>query len=637
MSNVYRIVFKKIWRLVFSILLVTVGGILVSCSALIPVTGGPTNTPVPTTPPDIGNITVNLKDISDQSTVFNGVVRVAGTSLADDLDYGEYRIGPCENTQLLVAWAPGYKTSFVPCDGQITSYDIPLIKLDTFDNPNYSWVPAGIETDPMPNCAGCHAGQRDPSHNEFGEWRKSGHAKVTYDRYFETVYLGINLSGYRSQDTIWDIIDSQLVRRAPIVDANYRGPGYKLDYPSKNGNCAYCHVPASVGASQTEVNLAQYLPNPGGSIGEGITCDVCHKVIGVQLDDSGFPYVDRPGILSFQFLRPRDINERLYSGPFASLAPVNGSGHSSTCFSVFSQSEFCAACHYGKFSNMLIYGSYSEWRDSEYGHDPTSSAYQTCQDCHMSPSHNVIKDSASSQRQACSAENLSYRDFDHNMLNWGVDPDTNREIPQMIKNAAVVNAEFNYDPGKKNWLTVTAKVRSKDVGHRFPTDSPLRHLILIIEVKDQREQLLSQVDGERIPIWGGAGDVAYQDPNVKLYSGLPGKIFANLLAEEDTGVSPTIAFWNETKYAWIGDLRENGYDYSDTRLIPGIVDNSKYSFDIPDRGNVTVTLRLIYRFAFYDLMRQKGWNNRPDILVTSKTWNCSRRENPTRFDCNVPE
>jgi len=221
-------------------------------------------------------------------------------------------------------------------------------------------------------------------------------------------------------------------------------------------------------------------------------------------------------------------------------------------------------------------------------------------------------------------------------MNYGVDPDTNREIPLMIKGAAVVNAEFNYDPSKKNWFTVTAKVRSKDVGHRFPTDSPLRHLILVVEVKDQRGTSLSQVDGDRIPIWGGAGDAAFQDPNIKLYAALPGKIFANLLVEEDTNVSPTVAYWNETKYAWSGVLSENKYDYSDTRLIPGIVDNSKYSFDVPDRGDVTVTLKLIYRFAFYDLMRQKGWN-RPDILVTSKTWNCTRLENPTSFDCKVKE
>ena len=256
----------------------------------------------------------------------------------------------------------------------------------------------------------------------------------------------------------------------------------------------------------------------------------------------------------------------------------------------------------------------------------------------MSSAHTVVTQGTILQRQACSGspDDLAHRNYDHNMMNHGLDPKTNREIPLMVKDAATVNAEFNYDPSQKNWLTVTAKVKSKNVGHRFPTDSPLRHLILLVEVRDQRGTLLSQVDGDRVPIWGGFGDIAFQDPNIKLYAGLPGKIFANLLVEQDTNVSPTIAYWNETNYAWAGELSQNKYDYSDTRLIPGLVDTSKYSFDIPDQGNVTVTLRLIYRFAFYDLMRQKGWN-RPDIEVTSREWNCARLNEPAGFDCKAKE
>lgn len=624
---------NKLWQLALPILMIVAGGILISCGTLIPVTGQATDLPASSPQQDVGNIVLNVKDENNQLITNGVVVQVTNSTQVDDYDNNEFRVGPCDATQMIVAWAPGYKMSFVHCDGQTTRYDISLTKLNTVDNTNYAWVPAGIETDPAPNCAGCHAGQLTPAHNEFSEWRKSGHAKVIYNRFLETMYLGTDLNGNRSSNTSWDILDSHLVRRAPTIDSSYHGPGYRLDFPNTNGNCAYCHVPAAVGQAETDVNLGQYLPNPGGSIGEGVTCDVCHKVLGMQLDDNGFPYVDRPGILSFQFLRSGDTAERLYVGSLTDFGNVNSPSHSSTCSAIFSKSEFCAACHYGKFSNTLIYGSFSEWRDSEYGKDPTSSSYQTCQDCHMSPGHGPIADGTTSQqRQACSANNLTHKDLDHNMLNYGLDPDTNREIPLMIKNAATIKAEFDYDPTKKNWFTVTAKVRSKDVGHRFPTDSPLRHLILVVEVRDQRGNLLSEVSGERIPIWGGAGDVAFEDPDMKFYAALPGKIFANLLVEEDTGVSPTAAYWNETKYAWIGALSKSPNDYSDTRLIPGIVDTSKYSFDVPDRGDIKVMIKLIYRFAFFDLMRQKGWK-RPDILVTSGEWNCVRYENPTSFDC----
>ncbi len=622
------------WTLYFFLLFILAGG-LASCGMLqIPVTAA-TETPTPTSDsPDTGEIVVFLKDDKGQS-IQNGIIRVTGANQSDDMDHGEYRVGPCSATQLIVAWAPGTKTSFVHCDGKTTHYEISLVKLDTFDNPNYLWAPAGIETDPSPNCAGCHSGQRSASHNEFSEWRKSGHAKVIYSRFFETVYMGTNLGGTSGNRSTWDIMNDQVVRHAPTLDSNYRGPGYKLDFPSRNGNCAFCHVPAAVGSAQTEVNLGQFFPNPGGSIGEGVTCDVCHKVTGLLLDENRYPYVDRPGVLTFQFLRPRDVNDRLSFGPLTSFAYVNSPNHSSACSPVYSQSEFCAACHYGKFFSTVIYGSYSEWRDSEYGRDPSQSSYQTCQDCHMSHSH-TVQEGKPEERDACSAANVDYHDYDHNMMNFGRDDETGREIPLMIKDAAVVNAEFGYDPTKKNWLTVTAKVKSRNVGHRFPTDSPLRHLILVIEVKDDRGTTLSQVDGDRIPIWGGAGDISRQDADTKLYAGLPGSIFANLLVEEDTNVSPTTAYWSETKHAWIGVLSEDPYDYSDTRLRPGIVDSSKYSFDVPETGDVMVTVRLIYRFAFYDLMMQKGWD-RPDIEVTAKDWVCTRVNEPAGFDCKVKE
>lgn len=609
--------------------------VVLSSCGLIPglAPKNPTETPMPTLPPDSG-VPVSLKDGAGIA-VSNGVIRVTGSSQSDDSDNGEYRIGPCGDGQMIVAWAPGYKTSFARCDGNVTQYDIVLFKLDTVDNPNYPWAAAGIESDLAPNCAGCHSEADESTHNEFGEWRLSGHARVVFNRFFETVYLGTNLNGSSSPGSTWDIMDDQVVRHAPTLDVNYRGPGYKLDFPTKNGNCGYCHMPAAVGADGTDVNLARYLPNPGGSVGEGITCDVCHKVTGLLLDDNRYPYVDRPGIQTFQFLRPRDVSDRLVFGPLASFATVNSPSHSSACSPVFSQSEFCAACHYGKFFSTVIYGSYDEWRKSEYGNDPASDSYQTCQDCHMSRSH-APQEGKRKEREACSAENINNHDYDHNMLDFGRDEATGRDIPRMIQGAGTVNAEFSYDATKKTWLTVTAKVRSKNVGHRFPTDSPLRHLILVVEVRDERGTLMAQVDGDRIPIWGGAGDITAQNPNVKLYAGLPGKIFSNLLVEEDTNVSPTTSYWNETKHAWTGVLSENPYDYSDTRLRPGIVDTSKYSFDVPEKGNVTVTLRLVYRFAFYDLMRQKGWE-RPDIEVTARTWDCARLNEPAGFDCKAQE
>ena len=169
----------------------------------------------------------------------------------------------------------------------------------------------------------------------------------------------------------------------------------------------------------------------------------------------------------------------------------------------------------------------------------------------------------SSRRQACSETDINFQNFDHNLMNLGFDETSGKQIPLMIKDAARLNVKFKYEPDKKNSLNVIVKVQNTNAGHKFPTDSPLRHLILVVEAKDRFGTTLLQVDGEQIPNWGGMGKPFMDGLGIKNYGGLPGKIFANLLVEEDTNVSPTAAYWNETKFAWT-DVSVN----SDTRLSP---------------------------------------------------------------------
>jgi hypothetical protein len=120
---------------------------------------------------------------------------------------------------------------------------------------------------------------------------------------------------------------------------------------------------------------------------------------------------------------------------------------------------------------------------------------------------------------------------------------------------------------------------------------------------------------------------------IKDYGGLPGKIFANLLVEEETNLSPGMAYWNETKHAFVDSGTGRN---SDTRLAPGEPDSSTYSFAMPDEGDVTVTVRLMYRFAFYDLAVWKEWFDRPDILVTEVVCRGSPRD-PTTMTCGQTE
>ena len=612
---------RRFWRIVCVHVLLLFVAVSTSCGSLMPVTAQEsTATP---TPSDAGVLPVTVLDRTGNPFNEGVIVRVSNSTQVDGFDNDGLRIASCDqNTQVIAAWAMGYEVALRRCDDP----NIQLTPISGHDNIYYSWLPA------TGNCINCHAGQIGSAYDEMNEWLKSGHAKVFDRRYLETIYRGTNLSGSSSPATQWTVIGDELVRVAPTINDSYRGPGFRLDFPEQPGNCAYCHVPAALSPSQVDVDLASLFPKPGDVRGEGVTCDVCHKVLDVTLDINGYPFIDRPGVLSFRFLRPD--NGGFTTGPFANILIRDSNiptDHRLTCSSIFSKSEFCGACHYGKFGNMVIYNSYGEWKQSAFGDNPNEGDYKTCQDCHMS--HMKVKEEnpSSSRRQACSESDPGFQNFDHNLMSLGMDERSGKEIPLMIKGAAKVNVKFKYEPDKKNSLDVMVRVENTQAGHKFPTDSPLRHLILVIEARDQMGTSLLQVEGERIPNWGGAGRPFMDSLGIRNYGGLPGKIFANLLVEEDTNISPTGAYWNETKFAWV-DKNSN----SDTRLVPGKEDKSDYYFTVPNTGEIKITVTLVYRFAFFDLIAQKEWWNRPDIIVTSVECKGPPTE-PDKITCETTE
>jgi hypothetical protein len=586
-----------LWRVMKFGTLLGFSFVLLSCSVLAPTEqAAPTNTPIP---PDTGVIPIFVADEAGKQLTKNVIVRVSNSAQVDSFDHEGLRIDSCDpNAQVIAAWAEGYEIAFRKCH----ELNIQLLPLVRHDNVNYVWTPANG------SCMGCHDGQIDGSYNEYDEWLKSGHATVFRDGYFGSMYRGTDLSGRSSPPTERTITGGDMVRLPPSTGDGYRGPGYKLDFPQQPGNCAYCHAPAVIPSSQTGVDLFSLFTGAGGVQGEGVTCDVCHKVLNVALDDKGFPFADRPGALSFHFLRP-DYGSFMI-GPFSNILTRNPNlpvEHRLTCSPVFSKSEFCAPCHYGKFGDITIYNSYGEWKNSRYGDNPNEPDYMTCQDCHMSHMNPDGEIPSLSKRQACSESVL--QNFDHNMMVMGLDETLGREIPLLVRGAASIRENIRYEPDKKNTLVVRVSVENVKAGHNFPTDSPLRHLILVVEAKDQFGTPLMQADGEHIPNWAGVGKPFMDGFGIKNYGGMPGKIFANLLVEEDTNISPTAAYWNETKPAWKD---------ADTRLPPGEPDRSEYSFSIPDEGEIKIVVTLVYRYAFFDLMVQKEWFNRPDIIVAQR-------------------
>jgi len=96
---------------------------------------------------------------------------------------------------------------------------------------------------------------------------------------------------------------------------------------------------------------------------------------------------------------------------------------------------------------------------------------------------------------------------------------------------------------------------------------------------------------------GSAGD-----PGRKYLGGLPGKTYAKLLQELWTNVFPTASYWRHTTLV------------SHNRLAAFERDTSSYSFLPEGAGEITVTVTLLYRRAFIQLMDPKKWMV-PDIVM----------------------
>lgn len=150
-------------------------------------------------------------------------------------------------------------------------------------------------------------------------------------------------------------------------------------------------------------------------------------------------------------------------------------------------------------------------------------------------------------------------------------------------------------------VQVEVSLTNDKTGHSVPTDSPLRHMILVVQAADTASNELQLRTGPLLPDWTGN------------YAGRPGQVYAQILEDEWTGESPTGAFWRPIRLI------------SDTRLKAMATDVSEYTFTAPAGGSATIEVRLIYRRAFQQLMQWKGWTD-PDMVMEEATLTVERSE-----------
>lgn len=181
------------------------------------------------------------------------------------------------------------------------------------------------------------------------------------------------------------------------------------------------------------------------------------------------------------------------------------------------------------------------------------------------------------------------------------DPDTifSHRMPgasdeELLQNAVTLVVEASQEGNK---LIVEVSITNDQTGHHVPTDSPLRQMILLVQAQGPDGKAMEFLDGPVVQEWGGTGN-----PEDGYYAGLPGKGYAKILMEMWTEITPTAAYWNPTQVI------------SDNRLAAFETDTSTYSFAMSEDGNAIVTIILLFRRAFIDLMDQKGWDV-PDLVM----------------------
>ncbi|MBN1657785.1 MAG: hypothetical protein JXA93_05255, partial [Anaerolineae bacterium] len=339
------------------------------------------------------------------------------------------------------------------------------------------------------------------------------------------------------------------------------GPGYLNDFPGTVGTCASCHAPGwgVDGYLTTNMNDARDV------ITAGIHCDYCHKIGGVYLNPAtDSVYSNVPGAQSTRVLRPPPGDD-IFFGPYDDIHDPD------TYLPAMSESRYCAPCHQFSFWGTPIYESYEEWLASPY-----AAAGVTCQDCHMPPN-------GDSYFALPEVGGLPHPpDTIPSHLDLGA-----RSL-ELLHNTVTMTLDV-VQVGEM--VSVMVTITNTAAGHHVPTDFPGRHLILTVAAEDGMGQALPLHDGPVVPAWGGA------------QAGLPGKAYARVLRDVQSGEAPVVSYWKQALIA------------ADNRIPALGSDRSAYLFGAPAGGGpVTVAAELRFRRVFQPLMDTKGWNE-PDIVM----------------------
>jgi ferredoxin len=224
----------------------------------------------------------------------------------------------------------------------------------------------------------------------------------------------------------------------PIFDAAYM-QAIKEQGEEAKRVCLRCHAPITLSNADYDLEL--------GVTREGVSCDFCHTVTAVHLDDSAKPYTTEPGLVKRSSLRraASPSHEVAYSELHASA-------------------DFCGGCHnFVNAHGVQVMSTYDEWRRGPYSSEGTQ-----CQNCHMVLSEGkVVSEEVKNSRDEIHLHSLIHDS-------------------RQLRSALTV--EIDRAERTARGFEVDVMVKNVGSGHMVPTGMPTREVVLTLTVKGSQRQ-----------------------------------------------------------------------------------------------------------------------------------------------------
>jgi hypothetical protein len=467
------------------------------------------------------------------------------TTTASD---GSFTLSVADGTGLvLVAAKKGYYHGSITVASPSTGVPLVVEPVTVGNNPNYSFMDPGM-------CGACHPDQ-------WSQWTDSPMNKAGTNTWLYDIFDGSGSPGG---------MGGFVYARDSVYAAN-----------NPASECASCHQPEPwieqpFSALEPLGNLSQ------GSL-HGVSCEVCHKIAGVDETQVNYPGLF-PGAVTFN--RPDDplIDHQVEYGVLGDVSYVSPVLMRPS-YQPQLVAEVCAVCHQDKndpdedhefeeANGVISEPTYLEWLASPYA-DPQSQHYASCVTCHM-PAYGAT------QVAQVFGETLPLRD-----------PETIRShriegtTAQFLENAVELSVESTRDA---TGIDVQVTIDNTLTGHHVPTGVTVRNMILLVEAERTADgAALVSLGTQVVHNLGGVGD-----PAQGYYAGLPGKFYAKHNHNRQ-GVGPTF-FTDATGIVF------------DNRIPALASDQTQYRFAAPaGTGEVRVRARLVYRRAFRFVVDAKQW------------------------------